>query len=78
MILIFSGNCVSWRQTGECRSDGPREPQNDKGCFVVIEDGWSGFCECRDGGKANEKACNSHIHTTCNDACSAREIGRPI
>ena len=62
-------NCVKWRQTGQCKSDGPREPNNDKECVSVIADGWSGYCECADGRKALEKGCDDHVYATCNQAC---------
>ena len=60
---------MKWRQTGQCRADGPREPSSDKNCFAVIEDGWSGYCDCTDGTKALEKGCNDHKFSTCNEAC---------
>ncbi|ETV81037.1 hypothetical protein, variant 2 [Aphanomyces astaci] len=39
--------CLGWRQTGECDPDGPREPNEDKGCDKVITAGNSGYCEAR-------------------------------
>jgi protein kinase C substrate 80K-H len=40
--------CTKWRQTGECKGNGPRIPEEDKECDVVIQGGASGFCECVD------------------------------
>eukprot|EP00672_Neobodo_designis_P025427 CAMPEP_0174835398 /NCGR_PEP_ID=MMETSP1114-20130205/5385_1 /TAXON_ID=312471 /ORGANISM="Neobodo designis, Strain CCAP 1951/1" /LENGTH=521 /DNA_ID=CAMNT_0016069345 /DNA_START=28 /DNA_END=1593 /DNA_ORIENTATION=- len=40
--------CTKWRQTGECKGNGPRFPEEDKDCDVVIVPGASGFCECVD------------------------------
>uniref|UniRef100_H3GDH9 Nucleotide-diphospho-sugar transferase domain-containing protein n=1 Tax=Phytophthora ramorum TaxID=164328 RepID=H3GDH9_PHYRM len=28
--------CVGWRATGSCTPHGPREPENDKGCYIVV------------------------------------------
>jgi hypothetical protein len=44
--IVSSGQCVSWRQTGQSRADGPREPANDKSCESWIAPDWSGLCEC--------------------------------
>ena len=58
-----------WRQTGGCRWDGEREPQNDKNCDVVIETG-SGYCECSDLSKKMKKGCNkAGDFQTCYGAC---------
>ena len=65
--------CVKWRQTKECKSDGPRWPKKDKSCDTPIEVGWSGYCECSDGKIAMEKGCISGRYRTCNDACSLLE-----
>ena len=69
---MFDGDdckgCVMWRQTGSCDPNGPREPQYDKACDVVVESGWSGFCECKFG-NAMLKGCESSSISTCNEAC---------
>jgi hypothetical protein len=58
--------CIGWRQTGDCKSNGPREPGNDKGCDASIESGWSGFCECAGGTVGVD--CD-HAPATCAQAC---------
>ena len=69
MIFLLVPN---WRQTGECKPNGPREPNNDKSGNVKIRSHWSGYCECTDGRKTIEKGCSdTSIYDTCNDACSA-------
>eukprot|EP01061_Rhynchopus_euleeides_P027008 TRINITY_DN439_c2_g1_i1.p1 TRINITY_DN439_c2_g1~~TRINITY_DN439_c2_g1_i1.p1 ORF type:complete len:1420 (+),score=378.26 TRINITY_DN439_c2_g1_i1:108-4367(+) len=46
---VPSWNCTSWRQTGGCVGNGPREPSNDKSCTTDITRFASGFCECSGG-----------------------------
>ena len=62
------GVCA-WRQTGECRWDGPRQRGNDKGRCVVISEGWSGYCECADGTKTMKKGCEKGAFISCKEAC---------
>ena len=64
------GVCA-WRQTGECRWDGPRQSLNDKGRCVVISEDWSGYCECADGRKVMKKGCEKSGYITCNEACQS-------
>jgi len=63
-----------WRQTSDCRANGPREPQNDQDCDEVVESGKSGYCECYDpdGGvrRAYEADCRGKAPFTCKIACS--------
>ena len=71
----YSQDCVSWRQTGNCKWSGRREEENDKQCETVIKDE-SGYCECRDGSKRMKKGCSKPIdfgydYNTCRDACAA-------
>eukprot|EP00945_MAST-04E_sp_MAST-4E-sp1_P007759 g7759.t1 len=41
--------CIGWRQTGACDGKtGPREPAFDQPCNMMIENGASGYCECRE------------------------------
>ncbi|OWY97312.1 hypothetical protein PHMEG_00032194 [Phytophthora megakarya] len=40
--------CVGWRSTGHCTPHGPREPENDKGCYNVVPNSVSGYCEVED------------------------------
>lgn len=42
-------NCISWRNTGACDPDGPREPEWDTLCNVTIAGSASGYCECESG-----------------------------
>ena len=58
-----------WRQTGDCRWDGPREPLYDKSCSTVIQPGMSGYCECTNE-KKMKKGCSMGQYNTCSDACS--------
>jgi alpha 1,2-mannosyltransferase len=65
--------CVGWRQTGNCDPFGPREPQNDKSCFMPIAGGNSGFCELVDTDtnehvRVMQTKCNS-VKTDANFFC---------
>jgi alpha 1,2-mannosyltransferase len=40
--------CIGWRATGHCTPHGPREPENDKGCYNVVPNSASGYCEVED------------------------------
>lgn len=63
-----------WRQTSDCRANGPREPESDRGCDEVVEPKQSGYCECydEDGStrKAYEADCRGNAPFTCKVACS--------
>jgi len=63
-----------WRQTADCRANGPREPEKDRGCDEVVEPGQSGYCECyeEDGEtrRAYEADCRGTAPFTCKVACS--------
>ena len=61
--------CISWRQTGGCDPNGPREPQFDKPCDAYIPHGASGYCECDGGIKQMMKACSKGKFSSCNAAC---------
>ena len=68
--------CVSWRQTGNCDPNGPREPEHDLGCDKPVPNAASGFCECFGGRKASLEGCG-HLGFTCADACkfhTGREV----
>jgi len=67
---VHGDSCIAWRQTGGCSLDGPREPQNDKGCSDEISEHLSGFCECVDNRKEMEKGCEPGSFATCKDACA--------
>ena len=60
--------CVSWRQTGGCSANGPREPTKDLGCAESVPNDASGYCECFDGRIANPSGCG-HVGFTCDQAC---------
>ena len=70
--------CVKWHQTGSCRHNGTREPDNDKDCNEPIQ--WkSGYCQCSNGRKAMHKGCQLPSYygfnfDTCEEACA--EIGK--
>jgi hypothetical protein len=61
-------DCEGWKQTGECRANGPREPWNDKGCAALIPSEHSGWCECSYG---VVNADCGHGAATCDEACEA-------
>ena len=62
--------CISWRQTGKCNPNGPREPHNDKPCDASIPNDLSGFCQCRGGTKQMMKWCwEKGEYRNCNEAC---------
>ncbi len=44
--LTISARCIAWRQTGECRPDGPREEAHDLPCHAVVPPTSSGYCLC--------------------------------
>mmetsp|Transcript_31227 Transcript_31227/g.88552 ORF Transcript_31227/g.88552 Transcript_31227/m.88552 type:complete len:426 (+) Transcript_31227:311-1588(+) len=57
--------CVSWRQTGNCDANGPREAENDKACHEKIPTGTSGYCEVIEEGSGElrrvmQMNCTSH------------------
>ena len=70
---IGDGHCLGWRQTGDCRPDGPREPYNDRDCNVVIERGNSGYCECAGGKRHGARTCASYDAklVRCDKVCPA-------
>ncbi|EEY67875.1 uncharacterized protein PITG_18278 [Phytophthora infestans T30-4] len=40
--------CVGWRGTSHCTPHGPRDPTSDKGCYDVVINSASGYCEVED------------------------------
>ena len=68
-FLVNTDNCTAWRQTGNCNPDNSREPLNDRDCLSAIQDGWSGYCECRDGSRQMTKGCEAGGFDTCYEAC---------
>lgn len=63
------GDCIGWRQTGECDPEGPNEPFFSKSCRKVVGGG-SGYCLCVGGIKVKKMHCG-HWKFTCADECSA-------
>jgi hypothetical protein len=68
--------CVSWRQTGACDPNGPREPSRDLACDQPVAGTASGFCECFGGRRAEPSTCG-HPSFTCKQACMYTE-GREV
>ena len=68
--------CVSWRQTGACDPNGPREPSRDLPCDQPVPGTASGFCECFGGRRAEMSRCG-HPSFTCKQACQYTE-GREV
>jgi len=66
--------CVSWRQTGGCSSDGAREPAQDKSCDDEIHPRMSGYCECGGGRIVRKPGCDSGElldSFKCREECAA-------
>ena len=73
-----SGDCIAFRQTGDCSSTGLRQPHGDKSCATtvpcVVGSCPSGYCECRDGLIKGNVTCTAGQHSafTCSDVCTGR------
>lgn len=66
-------HCVAWRQTKNCDPNGPREPENDKGCSQNIQNRNSGYCECKDKVHAAPVTCeHERVSFTCADMCKKK------
>mmetsp|Transcript_48171 Transcript_48171/g.98408 ORF Transcript_48171/g.98408 Transcript_48171/m.98408 type:complete len:320 (+) Transcript_48171:167-1126(+) len=74
-VCVPGDECVAWRQTGECRADGPREASADLPCRREVPKGASGFCECTHGRKTAFMTCWHHGSFTCESKC--RELSGP-
>lgn len=66
-----TASCVAWRQTANCDPDANREAMADESCDKVIENGRSGFCECKSKPRIGF-AC-THRDFTCEELCSASD-----
>ena len=75
-MYVLAGNCA-WRQAGQCKWDGPREPFFDKTCCSLIDQGASGYCECANGTITNKKGCSEGPYKTCNEACGSDKTCPP-
>jgi len=64
--------CI-WRQTGQCSSTGPREPEKDETCNNEFNKAHSGFCDCNANNKfdSDEKGfdCSGSGNATCSEFC---------
>jgi endoplasmic reticulum resident protein 44 len=58
----------SWRQTGNCDPNGPREPELDSDCLTLIVRGRSGVCDCGVDGIKINFTCE-HETVTCEEEC---------
>ena len=58
----------SWRQTGGCDPNNPREPEFDMLCSDVVAGGQSGYCECGDGSIVSRVGCG-HETFRCSEMC---------
>ena len=67
---MFVIDSCSWHQTGNCASDGPREPRHDKDCDAILDAGHSGYCQCSGGDIGMKKGCEAGEYQTCNAACA--------
>ena len=63
--------CIAWRQTAGCDPDGPREIMADDSCMKTIDNGRSGFCECKDTPRIGFPC--THRDFTCEELCSNTE-----
>ena len=70
--------CISWRQTGGCNPNGPREPKYDKPCDADIPNGDSGYCQCYGGIKQMMKRCFKGEFRNCNEACKNGKFSNEI
>jgi len=59
--------CGGWRQTGECNPHGSREAEKDKSCDQFVDQGLSGFCECKSKSETGELV-QSNKYFTCDHA----------
>lgn len=77
-------SCVSWRQTGDCSPDGPRQPSGDLPCTEVVEcktgDCPSGYCECANGIHTHPVDCHpgSHSSFKCVDECGIANATKSV
>ena len=61
-------SCVGWKSTTGCNPNGPRDNTSDLGCEQQVPSARSGYCECNDGTRRVESACN-HPTFTCKQEC---------
>lgn len=66
------GDCLGFRKTDGCTSDGLRQPSEDQSCFAIIASGVSGYCECADG---RVPINCGHLEGDCENACATSRFG---
>jgi hypothetical protein len=71
---VVEKRCVSWRQTGNCDPNGPRESEKDLPCDAVIHTGASGYCECENGRRVGDSDCE-HQSFICENECMGNGVG---
>lgn len=71
-VELKSESCVMWRQTGECSSEGPRQPESDLPCSSSISSGNSGYCECKNNETNFGVGCKHDIFS-CDEKCLTDE-----
>ena len=67
-------NCVSWRQTLGCNSNGGCDSNRDLSCNVNVPRNASGFCECKNGKKMIKECVDDLQYDTCEDACNGNYL----
>lgn len=66
-----AGNCLAWRNTAQCKSDGPFE--HDRSCKDTIPNGQSGYCQCSNYTVAHSTC--KHEPLVCKEACDSARGG---
>ena len=75
--LPLEKKCISWRQTGNCNPNGPREKQKDMPCDAAIHSGASGYCECENNRKVKFSTCE-HDSFLCENECTGSHLDIPV
>ena len=70
--------CVAWRQTSNCTSEGDPEPLNDLSCASEIPEGRSGYCEVIDRTEDPEGQYRRVMQMHCDSWPSSGLIRAPI
>ena len=68
--------CISWRQTGNCSPEGPRESEKDVPCNIAVHSGQSGFCECENNRRVRLSTCE-HETFICENECTGKHVVVP-
>ncbi|KAL7690010.1 putative alpha-mannosyltransferase, nucleotide-diphospho-sugar transferase [Plasmopara halstedii] len=75
--------CMGWRQTGQCISNGQREPKSDLECTQITQGGVSGYCEVLDEEtgelfrvmQLNCSSVRNHVVFSCAEAADFANFG---